>query len=143
MLHYFCIGGEMKKIALAAVLFFGIFVSGCVTVPAMTKMDAREKFVSQSQKNAYYLYLARYWDDHAAKQMIDFKGASFLTVWERDGKAEISIGNGPYYGLIELIAVGKNATVIKVYAWGASAERINKWRALIENAPEEQPLPEK
>jgi len=99
--------------------------------------------VSQSQKNANYLYLARYWDDHAAKQMIDFKGASFLTVWERDGKAEISIGNGPYYGLIELIAVGKNATVIKVYAWGASAERINKWRALIENAPEEQPLPEK
>ena len=127
----------LTTIRLVLALLVGTFASGCVTVPTMTKAEARENLVSQSQKKASYLYLARYWDDHATKQMIEYKGASYLALWETDGKAEITIGNGPYYGMIELIAIDKSTTMIKTYAWGYLAERINEWRELIENAPDE------
>lgn len=126
-----------QPMRLAVALIVSVLAAGCLTVPAMTKADVRNKTVSQSEKKANYLKLARYWDSHATKGAIDFVGASFLAVWESEGRAEITYGNGPYYGMIELIALDKSTTLIKCYAWGSLGEKIIEWRDLIEHAPEE------
>lgn len=123
---------KMKTICLSLVLSLVCFiVSGC-TVPTMTKTEIRAKQAGTPfVKNANYLVLARYWDDHAEKQMIDFKGASFLTVREEEGRAEITIGNGPYYGMIELKKIDDRSTLVTTYAWGGMAERIFEWEAML------------
>lgn len=123
----------MKSIAAALVASFVLL--GCGSVPVRTKVEVQERLVSQTQKDANYLKLARYWDQRAEKQTIDFKGASFLTIWEKEGRAEITIGNGPYFGMIELIGVGENSTLIKSYAWGGMSGRISEWTELIKGAP--------
>ena len=80
--------------------------------------------------------MARYWDDNAEKQTIDFKGASYLTIQKEEGRAEITIGNGPYYGLIELKRLDDATTEVASYSWGYMANRIAEWMELIRNAPE-------
>lgn len=127
----------IPTIRLVLTFVFSVLVSGCVTVPTMTKAEIKNKVVLESQKKASYIKLAHYWDDHATKQMIDFKGPSYLTLWENEGRAEITIGNGPYYGMIELIAIDKNTTLIRCYAWGDLEKRVMEWKDLIEHAPEE------
>ena len=117
--------------ALAACLLF----DACTT-SATTKVEVRDRLVSQFTKKANYLTLARYWDDHAEKMTIDFKGASFLTVWDKESKAEITIGNGPYYGMIGLVGLDENTTLIKSYAWGGMADRIDVWQKMLRNPPE-------
>jgi hypothetical protein len=112
-------------------------LAGC-TIPVMTKVEIKDKPVSEFQKKSNYLSLARYWDDHAEKQTIDFKGASFLTVWDREGKAEITIGNGPYYGMIELIKLDEQTTLVRCYSWDFMAKRIEEWKQLIQNASEDK-----
>lgn len=124
-------------IRLLLVIIMSALLLGCVTRALFTKDRVRDRFVSQSQKNANYLELAKYWDDHASKQTIDGRNESWLAIWEKEGKAEITIGHGPYYGMIELIGLDEHTTLVKCYAWGAMTKRINQWRELIENAPED------
>ena len=50
-----------------------------------------------------FVDLARYWDEHAQKLSIDLASATFLTLWDREKMAEVTVGTGPYYGMIELI----------------------------------------
>lgn len=113
-----------------------LLLSAC-TVPVDTKNEARTKAATEFKKNANYLYLAHYWDEHATKQTIDFKSATYLAIWEKEKKAEITIGNGPYYGMIELTAIDENNTSIKTYAWGGMTGKISEWKKLIMNAPDE------
>jgi hypothetical protein len=111
-------------------------LSAC-TVPTQKKSDVRTAHTGESfTKNANYIALARYWDDNATKQTIDFKGASFLSIIQDEGRAEITIGNGPYYGLIDLKKVTDRSTRVTAFAWGGMADRINEWCQLIRNAPE-------
>ena len=119
-------------------------LSGCVTVPTFTKAEIAQKHSSKTfVKKGNYLNLAQYWDDNAEKYMIDFKGASFLTVWEKARKAEITLGNGPYYGLIELTYIDENTTQVTVFAWGGDASSIRKWADLIRHAPESKGVDQK
>jgi hypothetical protein len=119
------------------VLFLSIITVGCATIPATTKADMANKLITESRKTGNYLKLAHYWDDHAKKVTIDFKSATYLSIWENEGIAEITIGNGPYYGMIKLIALDKNNTLIKCYAWGSLSGKITEWKNLIEGAPQE------
>lgn len=100
-------------------LFFIISISvlsGC-TIPLFIKAEIAQKHQGESFiKKKNYLSLAQYWDNNAKKQMIDFKSASYLAIWEHDKKAEITIGNGPYYGLIELVSLDNDTTKITYYA---------------------------
>ena len=121
------------RIMLAVLI--ALFLSSCTT-PVSTKPEAQSHLISTTTKRLNYLDLARYWDLHAEKQTIDFKGASYLTIWEKEGVAEITIGNGPYYGLIELVKVDQSSTIVKTYAWGYFTKRMIEWRDLILSAPE-------
>ena len=119
-------------IVLSLILSLAFFiVSGC-TIPVATKTEIRSMQVGTPfVKNANYLVLARYWDDNAEKVTIDFHGASFLTVREEEGRAEITIGNGPYYGMIELKKIDNQSTLVTTYAWGSIAGRIFEWEAML------------
>jgi len=110
-------------------------LSGCI-VPTLTKAEIARKHPSETfVKKGNYQDLARYWDDHAKKARLDFASASFLRIWEKDRKAEITYGNGPYYGLIDLTYIDENVTSVTFYAWGLGSP-IRKWADLIRNAPE-------
>jgi hypothetical protein len=124
-------------IRLFLALITGIILSGCAN-GVTTKAEIQDQLSSQSRKNSNYLDLAQYWDFHADKSMAlgSGMGLAYLTVWERSGKAEITMGTGPYYGMIELIRLDERTTLIKTYAWGGFAEKINEWKTLIVNAPE-------
>jgi hypothetical protein len=127
----------MRTILLTIIL---ISVFGCgSTMPVFTKAEIAEKHSSTSKtfvKKGNYLDLARYWDENAKKQSINFTPASFLKIWEKERKAEISIGNGPYYGFIELRYIDENTTQITIFSWGGMGKRIHEWVDLICNYPE-------
>lgn len=112
-----------------------VLLASC-TIPPVNKSDVRQHQVHEDVKRTDYLTLAYYWDDHATKESIDFKGASFLQVRETERRAEITFGNGPYYGMIELIGQQDGSTVVRTYAWGVTAGKIEAWRQVILNAPE-------
>lgn len=120
------------------VIVLSVVISGCVTAPAMTKVELKGKPFSEFQKKANYLVLARYWDDHATKAQINYAPASFLTIWEKERKAELSLGLGPYYGMIELISIDEHTTLVRCYSWGYLAKFIDEWSQLIEMAPEDK-----
>ncbi|GGI16406.1 hypothetical protein GCM10008066_03800 [Oxalicibacterium faecigallinarum] len=101
----------------------------------MNKAKLKEEPTSSFVKDRNYKVLAKYWDDNATKQTIDFKGASFMTIWESDQIAEITIGNGPYYGMIELRALSDTSTKVTTFERGTLSSRIQEWADLIKNAP--------
>jgi hypothetical protein len=106
-------------------------LSAC-TVGIAKKSDIRTEHPGESfTKNANYIALARYWDDNATK----VTGASFLSIIQDEGRAEITFGNGPYYGLIDLKKVTDRSTRVTAYAWGGNP-MIHQWCQLIRNAPE-------
>jgi hypothetical protein len=102
----------------------------------MTKADALQRKPDEQIKNQNYLKLARYWDLNAVKLTINSIGVSHLTVWESEGKAEITYGRGPYYGMIELIKLDDKKTKVVTYAWGYLGKGVEDWRDLIMAAPE-------
>lgn len=123
----------MKTLCVVSSAF--LVLQGC-TVPTIKKADVRTAHVGQSFiKNQNYVTLARYWDDHATKQTIDGKGASFMSIIPEEGRAEITIGNGPYYGLIDLRRVTDHSTRVTSYAWGGMANTMQQWVELIRAAP--------
>lgn len=118
-------------------LCFALTLDACITTATKTKADVRQKQPTRKfLKKMNYVALARYWDDNAEKQTIDFKGASFLTIREEEERAEITIGNGPYYGLIELKQIDDHTTQVTSFSWGYMTHRIDEWTELIRNAPE-------
>lgn len=134
---------QIERTCIRFLLFlaFIIVLSGCaLTRPTLIKAEIAQKHQSETFiKKKNYLSLAHYWDNNAKKQMISFHGASFLLIWEHYKKAEITIGNGPYYGLIELVSLDEETTQITFYAWGGEdgmASRIHEWVDLLKNAPE-------
>jgi len=123
----------MKTLFLVLSAF--LVLQGC-TVPTMKKADVRTAHVGQSVvKNQNYVTLARYWDDHATKMTIDFKGASYMSIIPEEGRAEITIGNGPYYGLIDLRKITDHSTRVTSYGWGGMSSAIQEWVELIRSAP--------
>lgn len=128
----------MKKMIclIALSVSLATFLSAC-TAPAMTKGEALQRKFDEHIKNQNYLKLARYWDINAEKKTLDFKGNSFLTLWESEGRAEITLGAGPYYGMIELIRLDEKRTKVVSYGWDYMKKDIDEWRALILAAPEE------
>jgi hypothetical protein len=61
---------------------------------------------------------------------------SYLSIIQNEGRAEITIGSGPYFGLIDLKKVTDRSTRVTAYAWGGLAYSIHEWCQLIRNAPE-------
>ena len=112
-------------------------LSGCITVPTQIKGDISSEHDGVTfVKNGNYKALAQYWDEKADKKDIEFVGASFLGILEKEQKAEITIGNGPYYGLIELEQVDQEQTRVTYHAWGDLAYKIIDWAELIRTSPE-------
>jgi hypothetical protein len=74
-----------------------------------------------------YMQLARYWND-SARTNGSGKAVGSLNVVLADGRAEITIGSGPYYGLIELKDLGRNTTRVTSYASGMAGAQILVWR---------------
>jgi len=109
-----------------------VFLTGC-TKAILKKEDIRKRLTQETIKEADYIYLAKYWDDHAEKLLSP--GGCHLQIWREFNKAEITIGSGPYYGMIELIELKDNRTKIKAYGWGGNAIIINKWYDLLSEAP--------
>jgi hypothetical protein len=111
-------------------------MSAC-TVPVFRKEEMRERIIADFVRPGSYLDLARYWDERAQKLSIDFASATFLTLWERDKKAEITVGTGPYYGMIELVQESEGRVRIRAYAWGTGGikEKIEDWLSLLRAAP--------
>jgi hypothetical protein len=122
-------------IRLLITVLVAVGLTACTTVPVKTKVEMRSRLVSESHKPANYLRLARYWDEHAKKYYLNFTSASYLMFWEHERTADIAIGNGPYYGMIELYGLDEHTTRIRCYAWGALEYKITEWRKLIESAP--------
>jgi len=109
-------------------------LSAC-TAATLKKSDIRTEHPGESfTKNANYIALARYWDDNAEKRLEPL--TPFLSINQDEGRAEIILGNGPYYGLIELKKVTDHSTRVTAYAWGSLANLIHKWCQTIRNAPE-------
>lgn len=117
------------------VVFLFMLISGCSLVPpAFTKNEMKESYIEKFVRDGNYKYLAKYWDDNAKKAMIDWKSATYLQIWDDQGVAEITIGTGPYYGMIELIDMGDKTMVVS-YGRGGLAGRVKEWMDLIRGAP--------
>jgi uncharacterized protein YceK len=127
----------MKKVTTLLLLALAVLLSGCITVPTLVKGDIKAQHPSKEfVKKLNYISLLKYWDDHATKATIDFKSATYSKIWEHNKTAEITIGNGPYYGLIVLTSINHNTTNVKYHSWGGLGDDIDSWVDLIKNAPE-------
>ena len=125
----------MTARALGALLFASL-LAGC-SMPIATKSAVRapERLVGPaSAVCGNYLKLARYWDDHAQKVSIDLKGASQLNVVPEEKRAEITIGTGPYYALIDLKDLGNDRTGVTGYAASGIVPKVQEWQALLAGA---------
>ena len=124
-----------KKIVIfAGLISAGFLMGGCV-VPVQSKADIEKEKqpISSIVVNENYIVLAHYWDDHAKKQTIDFLSASFLSIREEMGQADITIGNGPYYGMIRLKKISEQSTSVTTYGWGGLSSKMMEWQKLICN----------
>ncbi len=121
----------MNKIIIILLI---IGLSGCsIAMPIFTKKEIYQMPGATFIKKGNYLDLAHYWDDNAKKQMIDVKGASYLMIWEKEKEAEITVGNGPYYALIQLKEIDESTTRITSYGNDSMNQ---EWVNLFRNAPE-------
>ena len=117
--------------------FFAVlFMLGCNSVPKFTKAEIFDEESYSFEKAVNYRDLADYWDTNAQKFTLDFAPVSFMKVSENKKKVEITVGNGPYYFLMELRALEDNRTLVTVYDWGAYGSAPRKWIELVRNAPE-------
>jgi hypothetical protein len=124
----------------AVVLALSLIISAC-TIPVFQKEEMRSRNVADFTRSGSYIELVKYWDEHAEKAMIDFHSATFLTLWDADKKAEITVGTGPYYGMIELTQESDNCVRIRAYAWGTGLSggpraNIEEWLNLLRAAPD-------
>jgi hypothetical protein len=125
-----CMGGRLHLVIIC------LSVLSACTAATLKKSDIRTDHPGESfTKNANYIALARYWDDNAEKKTGMPLSAS-LSIIQDEGRAEITLGNGPYYGLIDLKKVTDRSTRVTAYAWGSLANLIHEWCQLIRNAPE-------
>ncbi len=85
-----------------------------------------------------YMQLARYWHD-SWRASVPGRTVGTLNVMLADGRAEITIGTGPYYGLIELKDLGRNTTRVTGYASGVASAQILVWRHQILHAHQAAP----
>ena len=125
-------GRALGAFALVALL------AGCVS-PNTTKTEVRTPgrlAAPAADVCGSYLKLARYWDNNAKKMTIDGKGNSFLTVVPEEKRAEITIGSGPYYALMDLKDFGNDRTGVTSYATGHLTDSVRGWQELLEHAHE-------
>ena len=120
----------MPRLFLLLICIFSL--TGCGTTPVRSKAEMRARvYAVPTTVQGNYLRLARHWDEHASKLSIDLVGASFLTVIEDERRAEITIGQGPYYGMIELKEIEPGLTLVSCFAWGGLTSQIDEWRRFI------------
>ncbi|CAN5543361.1 hypothetical protein BH10PSE18_BH10PSE18_04080 [soil metagenome] len=106
----------------------GLLLAGCAG-PMATMAELRSpQHVAGAVEIACgsYMQLARYWNDSARANQ--GRAVGTLNVVLADGRAEITIGTGPYYGLIELKDLGRNTTRVTSYASGLAGAQILVWR---------------
>lgn len=105
-------------------------------MPIATKNEVRSNdlLIGDVVACGAYDRLARRWDDTAKKVSIDFKGATFLTMVPEERRAEITIGNGPYYALMDLKDIGSDRTRVISYSRDGMASMVKGWQALIQEA---------
>ena len=110
---------------------------GCVTIPKMKKNEIFTNVEKKSFiKHRHFEDILKYWDDNSTKVKIDFANATYVQRWSNPKHAEISIGNGPYYGLIQLHHVNDSQTKVDYYSWGHFKNRISDWINIINEMPE-------
>lgn len=117
-----------------------LLLAGCAT-PVATVAELRSPQHAAGVAEiacGSYTQLARYWNDSARAGM---QGRAFgtLNVVLADGRADITIGTGPYYGLIELKDLGRNTTRVTSYASGVAGAQILLWRSQILRAHQAAP----
>ncbi|MCK4753341.1 MAG: hypothetical protein KAS75_07835 [Planctomycetes bacterium] len=119
----------MKKIIVVSML--GLFLSGC-TVPH-TKTELKNyPLIKNELLKGNYQKLARCWDENAKKQNIDFKNATFITLYAELGIAEITIGGGDLtYGMIILEKESDSKTIMSAYGTGDLKTAIMNWASVI------------
>lgn len=123
-----------------AALIASLMVAGCAT-PVATMSELRSSRHAAGAVEiacGSYMQLARYWND-SARSGPTGKSLGALNVMLEDGRAEITIGSGPYYGLIELKDLGRNTTRVTSYASGAAGAQILVWRHQILQAHQAAP----
>ena len=124
----------MKLILPTLAILTAIISTGCIQTGVFVKSEMLSRpsgtpFVIA----ANYISLAHYFDDHAKKYGPLTTGV--LTINESEGKADITMGNGPYYGMIELKRIDDNSTLITGYSWYGSHERIREWEGFLRTYP--------
>ncbi len=128
-----------KKVAWI-VAIAALLLAGCA-VPVGTMADLRSPQHSTGGVAiacGSYMQLARYWND-SARANASGRTIGSLNVVLADGRAEITIGSGPYYGLIELKDLGRNTTRVTSYASGMAGAQILVWRHQILSAHQAAP----
>ena len=128
----------MKQILSTLAILIIMISTGCITVPTFTKAEMLSKPSTQFVIAANYISLARHWDDYGNK----FLGPNgcFLTMLDEEQRAEITIGNGPYYGMIELKRIDDHSTLVTSYAWDYMEKFIREWEELLRNYPNHNPF---
>jgi len=135
---------EVRGCLLIALL--GSLFTGCGGVmPVHKKGEMLNRLSSDVIKKANYLKLAHYWDNNYERPVLGLfsNGNIHLRVFEKDNKAEIVLGNGTYYGMMELVGVDERTTKIKVYSWGFGGwsqldeSFFDEWKRVINEVPDE------
>ena len=128
----------MKQILSTLAILIIMISTGCITVPTFTKAEMLSKPSTQFVIAANYISLARHWDDYGNK----FLGPNgcFLTMLDEEQRAEITIGNGRYYGMIELKRIDDHSTLVTSYAWDYMEKFIREWEELLRNYPNHNPF---
>ena len=122
------------KLILSTLAILSIVIStGCISVGTTTKAEMLSKPSTQFVIAANYILLARYWDDYADKS--PGPNGSFLTMLDEEQRAEITIGNGPYWGMIELKRIDDHSTLVTSYAWDYSHKVVRGWEELLRTYP--------
>ncbi|MBT2326755.1 hypothetical protein J7E62_31060 [Variovorax paradoxus] len=117
---------------------FLVLLTGCAPpLLIKTKSEIRKSDLQVSQAAACgdYQQIARYWDEHATKMAVDGQGASHLTLIPEDRRAEITVGKGPYFALMDLKDAGGSRTTLTSYVAGPYfVEPLKGWERQIQQA---------
>jgi len=119
----------MRRITIYALL--GLFLTGC-TAPYTKSKLKNYPLIENELLEGNYQKLARCWDENAKKENIDFKNATFITLYSELGIAEITIGGGDLtYGMIILEKESDSKTRMYAYGTGALKTTIMDWVKVI------------
>ncbi|VTU32212.1 hypothetical protein H4CHR_02966 [Variovorax sp. PBS-H4] len=119
---------------------FAALVTGCAPpLLVHTKSEFRKvgEQVGYASACGNYAQIARFWDEHARKMEVDGQGASHMTIIPEESRAEIVVGKGPYFALMDLKDAGGSRTTLTSFVAGPYfIEPVRGWeRQIVQNYP--------